>query len=137
MYISGGCHCGAITFIGEADPKRVAICHCTDCQKMSGGPYRSMVQVAESELTFQSGEPKIYPKIGDSGNPRELGFCESCGAHIYATSPRSSDTAERWLGIRTGLLDQVADLPPQAQVWFDSAVPWAQNIADLPRKSGQ
>ena len=32
MKVDGGCHCGAITVEGEADPDRTHICHCTDCQ---------------------------------------------------------------------------------------------------------
>jgi len=30
MKIDGACHCGYITIEGEADPEKVAICHCTD-----------------------------------------------------------------------------------------------------------
>ena len=32
MKIHGSCTCGFITFEAEADPEKVAICHCTDCQ---------------------------------------------------------------------------------------------------------
>jgi hypothetical protein len=39
---------------------------------------------------------------------------------------------ERMLGIRTGLLAEVAQLAPQSQVWAQSKVPWAENISDLP-----
>ena len=38
MRIDGRCHCGAITFEGEIDPDKVAICHCTDCQASTGSP---------------------------------------------------------------------------------------------------
>lgn len=36
MKIDGGCHCGAITYEAEIDPNSVAVCHCTDCQTLSG-----------------------------------------------------------------------------------------------------
>jgi hypothetical protein len=39
---------------------------------------------------------------------------------------------ERMLGIRTGLLAEVAQLPPQSQVWAQSKVAWADNISGLP-----
>jgi hypothetical protein len=32
MKIDGGCHCGYITYEGEADPEKATICHCADCQ---------------------------------------------------------------------------------------------------------
>ena len=32
MNVTGSCHCGEIQFEATIDPKRVGICHCTDCQ---------------------------------------------------------------------------------------------------------
>ncbi len=131
--IHGACHCGDITFAAQASPKRVVICHCTDCQQMSGGPYRSIVQVKEGEFSLLSGEPKLYFKVGDSGNRRELSFCANCGSHVYATSVvEDVPQGERMLGIRTGLLKELEQLEPQSQVWCQSKVSWAQNIANLP-----
>lgn len=133
MMLHGSCHCGAIVFEAQANPNRVVICHCTDCQKMSGGPYRSIVQVKEAEFSLLKGEPKPYFKVGDSGNRRELSFCANCGSHIYATSVvEDVPKGERMLGIRTGLLAEVAHLPPQFEVWAQSKVPWAENISGLP-----
>ena len=42
MKITGGCHCGAITYEAEVDAERVALCHCTDCQTLSGSAFRSV-----------------------------------------------------------------------------------------------
>ncbi|MBL6815009.1 MAG: GFA family protein [Pseudomonadales bacterium] len=131
--IHGSCHCGDVTFEAKANPSRVVICHCTDCQKMSGGPYRSIVQVKEADFTLLSGEPKLYFKVGDSGNRRELSFCVNCGSHLYATSVvEDVPRGQRMLGIRTGLLDELAQLAPRSQVWCQSKVAWAENIAELP-----
>lgn len=138
MTIHGKCHCGDIVFEAHADPDRSVICHCTDCQIMSGGPYRSIVQVKEATFNLLQGEPKPYFKVGDSGNRRELCFCANCGSHIYATSVvEDVPLGQRMLGIRTGLLQEVAQLTPQVQVWCQSKVPWAQNIASLPEIQGQ
>ena len=40
MRINGACHCGEITYEVRVDPARTIICHCTDCQTISGAPYR-------------------------------------------------------------------------------------------------
>ncbi len=40
MKIDGRCHCGAITYEAEVDPAKVIICHCTDCQTLSGTVFR-------------------------------------------------------------------------------------------------
>ena len=39
MKVTGACHCGAITIEGEADPEKVGICHCTDCQTGTGSAF--------------------------------------------------------------------------------------------------
>jgi hypothetical protein len=36
MHTDGSCHCGLISFTAEIDPSRVTVCHCTDCQPLSG-----------------------------------------------------------------------------------------------------
>jgi hypothetical protein len=43
MEIDGGCHCGRVTYQADIDPERVSICHCTDCQALTGSPYRVTV----------------------------------------------------------------------------------------------
>ena len=40
MKITGGCHCGAITYEAEVDPGKVSVCHCTDCQTLTGSAFR-------------------------------------------------------------------------------------------------
>ena len=69
MHITGGCHCGAITYEAEVDPDTVSICHCTDCQTFSGSAFRTAVP-AKKEGFKLTGRPKIYVKTAESGNKR-------------------------------------------------------------------
>ena len=46
MKIDGGCHCGDITFEAEADPANTSICHCTDCQQLTGTAFRTSIRAA-------------------------------------------------------------------------------------------
>jgi len=34
MRVTGGCHCGQVTYEAEVDPATVRVCHCTDCQRL-------------------------------------------------------------------------------------------------------
>ena len=63
MRVHGSCHCEHITFISEAEPARTVVCHCRDCQVMSGGPYRSIVPSDEDAFQLLSGELTIYNKM--------------------------------------------------------------------------
>jgi hypothetical protein len=49
MKIDGACHCGSITYAAEIDPQTVAICHCTDCQTLSGSAFGSWFQPSEND----------------------------------------------------------------------------------------
>ena len=44
--IDGACHCGQVSFTALIDPARVMVCHCSDCQVMSGAPFRAVVAAA-------------------------------------------------------------------------------------------
>lgn len=130
MKIDGGCHCGNVKFEAQADPEKVAICHCTDCQTLSGTAFRTVVMVPDEDFTLLSGELKTYVKTtADSGNPRAQVFCPECGTQIYATSVGDGPKV---LGLRVGTIRQRDDLPPKRQVWTRSAQHWLDGITALP-----
>jgi hypothetical protein len=86
MKIDGGCHCGYITYEAEVDPEKTTICHCTDCQHLSGSAFRTVVRVAGDTFKIIAGEPTIYVKTAESGARRVQGFCPRCGTPIYSTA---------------------------------------------------
>lgn len=132
MHIDGGCHCGNISYEAEIDPEKVIICHCTDCQALSGSAFRTVVFVPEREFRLLTGSLKTYVKVADSGNRREQCFCPECGAHIYATSVGGED---RVLGLRVGTTRQRGELRPTKQYWCDSALDWIPELGVIPRAS--
>ncbi|MBS1270380.1 MAG: hypothetical protein MAG794_01335 [Gammaproteobacteria bacterium] len=84
--IDGACHCGYITYEAEIDLDNVGICHCTDCQTLSGSAFRTIALTREGTFKLLSGELKTYIKTGESGNQRPQSFCPECGSPIYSTS---------------------------------------------------
>ena len=58
MDVTGRCHCGAITYRATVDPATVGICHCTDCQMLSGSAYRVSVPAPAATFKILSGKPK-------------------------------------------------------------------------------
>lgn len=128
MKIDGSCHCGNISYEADIDPNMVKICHCTDCQALSGTAFRTIVPVAEENITI-SGEPKAYIKIGDSGARREQAFCENCGSAIYATSVGDGPKV---YNMRLGTARQRDQLVPRSQVWTQSAMKWLADIPSIP-----
>jgi hypothetical protein len=133
MKVEGQCHCGQVTFEAEIDPGAVRICHCTDCQTMSGSAYRVTVAAPAATFVMRSGQPKTYITIAESGNPRAHAFCQNCGAQIYSAAP----TDPQVYAVRVGTLKQRRDLPPKNQIWFRSALPWVTDLRDVPHVERQ
>lgn len=126
MQVDGCCHCGAISFRAEIDPQQVLICHCTDCQKLSGSAYRTVAPVVPGSFKLLGGEMKTYVKVAEDGTPRAQTFCPECGTPIYAGPV---DGAAGMLGIRVGTLDQRDHLLPRKQYYASSAQSWVQDLA--------
>lgn len=127
MKIQGGCHCGAITYEAEIDPNTVSICHCTDCQTLSGSAFRTNVRATKENFKLLSGKPKIYIKTAESGNKRAQAFCPECGSPLYATSP----TDPQVYGLRVGTIRQRTELRPKSQGWYRSALSWINDLGAM------
>jgi hypothetical protein len=135
MKVDGACHCGFITIEGEADPDKVAICHCTDCQTSTGTAFRISVPIPGATFNM-TGEPTTYLKTtADSGKPRLQAFCPRCGSPIYSTTP--GDGVQPSYTVRVGMLRQRDRLPPRKQIWWRSARPWVTELAGVPKAEKQ
>ena len=129
MHIEGGCHCGYITYEAEVDPETVRICHCTDCQTLTGSAFRTTVPARKEAFKLLSGQPKIYVKTAENGNKRAQGFCPECGTPIYATSVSDPQV----YGIRVGTARQRTKLRPKQQIWCRSALEWVTDLDSMPQ----
>jgi hypothetical protein len=135
MKVTGSCHCGFIKIEGEADPEKVTICNCTDCQTGTGSAFRVSVPIPGSTFKM-TGKPTSYTKTtSDSGRPRVQTFCPTCGTPIYSTTP--GEGVQLSYTVRVGILYQRDQLPPKRQQWTRSARPWTLELASLPRHDKQ
>jgi hypothetical protein len=130
MKIQGACHCGNITYEATVDPDRVTICHCSDCQALTGSAYRVSVPTLIEEFALQTGSPTIYLKTGESGAERAQVFCSNCGSPLYSYAIDDPKT----YGLRTGCIVQRHALIPKRQIWCRSALSWTMCIDNLPKR---
>jgi len=76
--------CSAIKYEYSGEPAVTALCHCTDCQKWTGGAYTSNVVVPRTSFKVTSStKPKEYDAIGNSGKVNKHFFCGTCGSGLY------------------------------------------------------
>lgn len=133
MKIDGGCHCGNITFVAEIDPGQVILCHCTDCQMLTGTAFRVVVRVPSDKLELRGGKPKTYIKTAESGARRVQAFCPECGTPVYSAAADGPQV----FGLRIGTIRQRAELRPTKQIWCRSALEWAMDLRALPQAAKQ
>lgn len=130
MKVTGACHCGQISYEAEVDPERSGICHCTDCQVLTGSAFRVSIPTIAGTFRLLTGAPSVYLKTtADSGAKRRHAFCPNCGSPVWVTADED-DPPTRML--RVGGLVQREQLAPRRRVWCKSALSWSQNIGALP-----
>lgn len=125
--VDGRCHCGNIRYEAEVDPGKVTVCHCTDCQMLTGSAFRANVQAPRESFVLRGGQPRIYIKTAESGTRRAHAFCPECGTPVYS----SAISDPPYYSLRVGCLEQRAQLAPARQIWCKSALGWAMHLQDI------
>lgn len=134
MHVDGRCHCGAIAYEAEIEPDSITICHCLDCQRLSGSAFRANVAASAETFRLLRGAPRIYIKTGDSGVRRAHAFCSECWGPIYSCA----EEAPRSYSLRVGALTQASELGGVVrQIWTKRRRPWALGLKDVPAVDGQ
>jgi hypothetical protein len=124
MKVEGSCHCSKIAYEASVDPDTVRICHCTDCQTLTGSAYRVVVRAPAASFVLTRGAPKTYIKTAESGAKRAHAFCPDCGTPLYAAALQDTP----FYSLRLGAIKERAALQPKEQIWCRSALPWSADI---------
>jgi hypothetical protein len=126
--MEGGCACGKVRFKITAPFMGVAICHCRDCQKASGGApgYMALAPIAGFEVT--RGEAKAYRSKADSGTEISRMFCADCGTPLW-----SAPAGVPFYPVKVGALDALDELTPTLHLYTDSAPAWHLMHEGVPR----
>ena len=128
MEIDGHCHCGEIIFEAEVDPTALTICHCTDCQRITGSAFRANIAAPAEHFVLKSGTPKSYIKTAERGNKRRQAFCGTCGTQLWACAVEEPQSYT----LRAGTITQRAAFSPLHQIWRRSALGWVDELAKVP-----
>ncbi|KAI5245500.1 hypothetical protein E4T43_03137 [Aureobasidium subglaciale] len=118
----GSCYCGKVSFTYEGEPLNKAICHCTDCQKISGSAYTTNIVVPVEGFNV-NGTPKKYSAKAATGREVTTVFCGDCGSPLWREGEMSKDT----LVVRAGSLDDKGALTaakPLAEVYTSDRAGW-------------
>lgn len=123
----GGCLCGRVRYEAGA-PVMTGVCHCRDCQKQTGTSFSVIAVLPEATFSV-SGELREFVTTGESGGKVHRRFCAHCGSPICSIV----ESMPGVVCLKAGTLDDPSSLAPQAEFWCDTAQPWLESRASLPR----
>jgi hypothetical protein len=126
--LTGGCMCGGIRYeVGE--PLVVAgYCHCTRCQRRTGGAASISARIAPGSLRVVQGEELLRSWRAEDGFAKVS--CSVCGSQMWSENP--DDTNVRF--VRLGTFDSDPGIRPSYHQFVDYAAVWEPIPDDgLPR----
>jgi hypothetical protein len=115
------CACDAVTFEFDRDPDFVAVCHCLDCKKASGGEAATWFGVPEDDFTLTSGQLTAYPYVADSGGKLDRNFCPTCGSRVFTSN---LDSFPGLVFVQVGSLDHPETIRPKLEMFVKRRLPW-------------
>lgn len=118
---SGRCLCGDCSYEIEGDPVIVAVCHCSDCQRVSGAGHTTGAMFPADAVRI-AGSPSRYSLKSEAGNTVTRLFCGRCGSPLFGMNTGMPG----FLTVMMGTLDSSNDLAPQVAIFTRNRRPWDQ-----------
>ncbi len=125
---TGQCACGDIRYSTTGAPQFSVICHCRQCQRISGAGHGAQFAVAV-ETTRLEGEVQFYEQTADSGNRVSCGFCGNCGSPVLK---KTTKLPELYF-FHAATMDNPELYKPEVVVDEDAKQPWDWGDPELPR----
>ena len=126
-FATGHCLCGAVSYTINAEPVRMAQCHCKDCQRASGTGHMSLAFFNRDDVEM-SGETASFGATADSGNTNTRHFCPTCGSRVYG----ENSARPGLIGIAVGCADDNEWFATQAVVYAKRRPGWDVTSEDVP-----
>jgi hypothetical protein len=108
------------TWAAGAEPLTLYACHCTDCQRRSGGALLLSMWVHRASLEVLEGTPKLVSSIANDARERKNQVCPVCEVRLWSEPVHRPTLAV----LRPGTLHQAKDFQPIAHQFVRSALPW-------------
>ncbi|KAH8896837.1 DUF636 domain protein, partial [Thozetella sp. PMI_491] len=138
---TGSCVCKKVTYSFSGEPAGKAICHCNECQKLSGTAFTYNVLVPRTSFTWTSGESlvKYNSFIQEIGVEIGYRFCSECSAVLLKES--EADAFKPVYMIQAGSIDKEAVTPkgivgqtPDVELWTSRKVEWLTPVQGAQQK---
>jgi hypothetical protein len=126
--LTGRCLCGGVRFEVTSPPGDATYCHCTRCQRRTGGATSAQAMLAPGSFRILEGAELVREYAPPTGFLKA--FCSACGSALYSRNPASDEPGS----VRLGALDPGHGIRPQLRQFVAYAAAW-EDVPDdgLPR----
>ncbi len=126
--LTGSCGCGAVKFEIDAPLVGAAYCHCTRCQRRTGGGSSATALAQPGSIRVTEGDDHLAAWAPGDGWDKL--FCSECGSAMFGRPPGTDGLA----AVRLGVIDGDPGVRPAARQFVAYAAPWEPIPDDgLPR----
>jgi hypothetical protein len=111
----GQCRCGTVRFKASGAPLVTMACHCSGCQRMSGGAYSlSSLYPAEQFAVTQGETVRGGMKTGPDHE-----FCPECMSWMFTVAKE----IEGFVNVRSTMFDDAAEHRPYVEMCVKESLP--------------
>lgn len=124
---TGGCLCGGVRFEVHAAFDDFHLCHCRQCQQMTGAALAANLLTGPDALSWLQGQSMIS-RYDVPGRTISHAFCRDCGSALPFLSASGTRTI-----VPAGSLDQPPPRPPRRHIFWNERAPWFDASTSLPK----
>jgi hypothetical protein len=117
--LSGGCQCGACRYETSGPPLFGYVCHCLECQRLSGSAFSASIIVLDDALSV-TGPVTTWLREGPDNPPLEATLCSICGVRLFHRAVPPEPIAR----IKAGTLDDTSWFRPAAEFFTKRRLGW-------------
>jgi hypothetical protein len=126
--LRGGCLCGGVRFEVTEYPTSASYCHCTRCQRRTGGGSSAQTRVVPGSVRVLAGADLV--RLWEPPDGFGKAFCSVCGSALWSVPPGADEPA----GIRFSAFDDDPGVRPSYRTFTAYAAHWEPIPDDgLPR----
>ena len=126
--MTGSCLCGAVSYTITGTPFFSCICYCTDCQKVSGGPFIAILGITKDDFKLKNADEAVKhirhnKAFSAKGTEKNQSYCQDCGSVVFG----GTYGEEPWHTVYSGTLDPDFrnEYPPTVAMFVKDRPKWA------------
>ncbi|KAI5464029.1 Mss4-like protein [Mariannaea sp. PMI_226] len=132
--VSGSCICKKVAYTYTGEPTLKAVCHCRECQKLTGSSYTYNFLIPRENFKWTSGTPKAGKFVQEIGVEVDYSFCPDCGTVLIKQS--EADMFKPFFLVQAGTIDgDEFKTKPDAELWTSRKVEWIDALNGVEQKA--